>query len=86
MVNTIQTMAPNSSLFLTNIAITGTTAASWQPLYLVDTDISGAVLLVPGANQTISGNYTLQAYNLTATNQMIIGGERQLHQNPMLDN
>jgi hypothetical protein len=42
--------------------------------------LTGAVLLAPSGNQTIAGNFTLQAYNLTATNNLI-GGNLQLNGN-----
>lgn len=68
--NTIQTMAAGSTLYLTCIAITGTTAASWDAQYIVSADVSGAVLLAPAGNQTITGNHALGAYNFTASNSM----------------
>ena len=65
---TVVGMAPSSSALLTCISAGGTTAASWDAQYVVDADVSGAVLISPGGNQTIIGNYTLQVYNLTSTN------------------
>jgi hypothetical protein len=74
---TVQAMAASSACLFTCIAANGTTAASWNAQYIVDIDVSGAVLLVPGGNQTITGNYTLQAYNMTATNALV-GGNLEL--------
>ena len=64
--NTIQVMGPGSSLFLTNIAITGTTAASWQPLYIIESDVSGAVLLSPSATQTITSHPLVVSAGISA--------------------
>ena len=52
--NSIQVMAANSSMLITCISLSGTTAASWNAQYYVDSDVSGAVLLNPGAAQTIA--------------------------------
>ena len=63
----IQAMASGSTLLLTCIALTGVTAASWSAQYTVDVDISGAVLLSPSGNQTITAyNLTVAAGNITA--------------------
>jgi len=53
--NTIKAMAAGSTLLVTCIAITGTTAASWNIQYAVNADLSGAVLLAPSGAQTITG-------------------------------
>ena len=66
--NTIQAMAPGSALLLTCILTSGTTAASWDAQYVVDADVSGAVLLNPGADQLIVGAHNLL---LTAGNFIV---------------
>ena len=66
--NTIQAMAPGSTLLLTCILISGTTAASWDAQYIIAADVSGAVLLNPGADQSII------AHNLFLTNGGFISG------------
>ena len=46
--NTIQIMVPGSSLYLTSIAITGTSAAVWQALYLIDSEVSAGITTIDG--------------------------------------
>jgi hypothetical protein len=57
--NTIQAMDANTSLLLTCILATGTTAASWNATYFADSGLAGAVLLNPTGNQTINGAFNL---------------------------
>lgn len=57
--NTIQAMDANTSLLLTCILATGTTAASWNATYFADSGLAGAVLLAPTGNQTITGAFNL---------------------------
>lgn len=52
--NLIQAMAAGTSLYLTCVLITGTTAASWESAYIVDSGLAGAVLLTPSGNQVIT--------------------------------
>lgn len=66
--NTIQAMASGSTLLVTCILTSGTSAASWNAQYLINADLSGAVLLNPGADQSII------AYNLFLTNGGFISG------------
>lgn len=65
--NTIQAMAAGSALLLTCVLISGTTAASWQSSYIIDSGLAGAVLLNPTGAQTIS-TYGLTVPNLTTAN------------------
>ncbi len=65
--NTIQAMEANSSLLITCILTSGTTGASWNAQYTVDADISGAVLLAPSTDQTITGAHNL----IMATGSMV---------------
>lgn len=66
--NTIQTMATNSWMLITCILASGTTAASWGFQYVEVSDASGAVLLSPSGDQTITAhNLTLGAGNYLAT-------------------
>ena len=66
--NTIQAMASGSTLLVTCILTSGTSAASWNAQYLINADLSGAVLLNPGADQSII------AHNLFLTNGGFISG------------
>lgn len=52
--NAIQVMAADTSLLLTCILNTGTTAASWNGTYFADSGLAGAVLLAPSGLQTIT--------------------------------
>lgn len=65
--NTIQAMDANTSLLLTCILATGTTAASWNATYFADSGLAGAVLLNPTGNQTINGAFNL----IMATGSMV---------------
>ena len=66
--NTVQVMVASSAAIVTCIANSGTTAASWSVEYTINADLSGAVLLNPGANQTINGNYLFSVFNSAANN------------------
>lgn len=57
--NTIQAMDANTSLLLTCILATGTTAASWNGTYFADSGLAGAVLLAPSGDQTIVNAHNL---------------------------
>ncbi len=66
--NTIQAMAPGSTLMLMNIAITGTTAASWFWQYIIsETGNSFAYTSVSGTSQAATGNNAYILNNAAAT-------------------
>ncbi len=69
----VQAMVAGSACLFTCISAAGTTAASWNAQYAINADLSGAVLLAPGHDQAITGNYIFSAYNITATNNLIGG-------------
>lgn len=58
--------------------------SNWS-LISADSPTAEAVLLNPTGNQTIVGNYILQAYNLTGTNS-VIGGSLELISNTLTSN
>lgn len=64
----VSTILPNSTFTFYCISNTGNTASSWST-----TSSGAAVLLAPSGNQTIAGNFLLQAYQLRATNSLIVG-------------
>lgn len=57
--NTIQALEPNSNMIVVCISLSGTGIASWGKFYIVEADVSGAVLLAPTGDQTITGAYNL---------------------------
>ena len=70
--NVIQAMAAGSTLLVTCILTSGTTAASWNAQYALDADLSGAVLLAPSGTQTIT-TYGLNVPNLVANTSVTAG-------------
>src|SRR5580704_5248522 len=73
--NLIQAMASGTSLYLTCVLNTGTTAASWESAYIVDSGLAGAVLLSPSGDQTItSGKLIIANGNLISLNGTIVAG------------
>lgn len=64
--NLVSTVGIGATATFYCISNTGNTAASWST-----NTTGGAVLLAPSANQTITGNFILQAYQLRATNAVI---------------
>lgn len=70
--NTIQTMAGGSSMLITCILNSGTSAASWNAQYFVDSDVSGAVLLAPSSAQTITTyGLTLPSITFSSTTGIV---------------
>lgn len=68
----VQVMASGSSCLFTCISANGTTAASWNAQYFIDSDVSGAVLLSPAGTQTISNHgLVLPSINFSSTTGII---------------
>lgn len=55
----IQEVEPQSTLFMFCLQTTGTDETSWNWLYIVNADVSGAVLKAPSGDQTITGDFDL---------------------------
>lgn len=70
--NTVQAMAASSTLLVTCILTSGTTAASWNIQYSIEADLSGAVLLAPAGIQSIS-TYGLVTTAITGGNLEMTG-------------
>src|ERR1019366_5590785 len=66
--NAIQIMGANTSMIITCVLISGTTAASWNGTYIADDSLTGAVLLNPTGDQTIlnAHNLIMATGNMTA--------------------
>lgn len=65
--NTIQVMAPGSSMKLRCVSLSATDASGWAALYIIAADVSGAVLLNPAGAQTIA-TFGLTVPTLNTTN------------------
>ena len=69
---TVQVMAGGSSCLFTCISAGGTTAASWNAQYFIDSDVSGAVLLAPTGIQTITTyGLVMPSVNFSSTSGII---------------